>query len=305
MIIAITGDVGGGKTHYAVNNIVAKQWRAGRDIYSNTLLFFRSRILRENTNIIDHSQNFKFFERLFWSIKKRVYPFLNRNLKLDAAVYDPQDFKFWRRNQRLIRAALNDWLITPYSRGRIIYFSDVSEIVNAENALIFIDEGSALFDSRNWEMLPDNFSNSLRQSRKNGLDLLTTTQDLGQIDKNYRRLVQRWLDCRMTWLHIWSNPVIIGLFAGNLKDVSKYVDGVSDVEVPVKDTLHYWITIFRRRRYDTNYNVGFSQMKIVCLDNLRKTGLETIWAIVPKKMTYKEIVIDIKAFQMSGRKQKE
>jgi len=304
MIIAVTGDVGGGKTHFAVNKIVYRAWRHGANIYTNTLLFFRDRKTRPAVNIKDDPQCFTWWERKKWKTKIFFYPVFNKIFHIASAKYDPQDFFFWHRNKELIKDALFSWLTRPYRRGRVMYYEDLSEIVGARHGVIFLDEGSCLFDARNWLYLPDEFSNALRQSRKDSLSLVTTTQDLGQIDKNYRRVMQLWFECRISrWLHIGENPVIIGRFIADVKSVRAYYGGKDDAQIPVIGHRFYWISILRRRRYDTYYKVGFHSLRIIKMINLRGCeNLETTWAIVPKKMTYAAAIKDMADFHKANTK---
>jgi len=305
MIIAVTGDIGGGKTHFAVFKIIYPAWRRGCTIYSNTLLFFDDKKTRRGADIRKNPEYFIWWERWKWRKKGSIFRALNWLINVEAAEYDPQEFKFWKRNWNLIKSGLLTWLIRPYKRGRIIYFSDLSEITNARHGLIFIDEGSALFDAHNWHYLPDDFANAMRQSRKNGINLVTTTQDLGQIDKAYRRLMQLWFECRHTWFCFAHDPVWFGRFSADIKNMAAYYGSIDDAAISVLAHKYFWITILRRRRYDTNYNVGFHTFRIIQIFNLKGGGkFEKTWAIVPKATSYKAMLKDIADFQ-KGKAQKD
>ncbi len=300
MLGAITGDIGSGKTNYGVNKLVYRDWKNGVNIYSNTLLFFEDKRNRHSSSIDKQPQHFSKYERLKWWIKSKLLPIFNKVFNLSQGEYTPQDLYFWHRNKELIKDYLYNKFTIPYSRGSITYFSDISEISGARLGLIFIDEGSSVMDARNWEMLPDEFANEIRQSRKNGLDLIVTTQEMGQIDKNYRRLVQYWIECSPTWLCLLHDPVIVGRFRAEYKRPGDFVKtetaNTESVELEILEKKKWWITIFKRRRYDTNFNVGFSSLKVVNLINIKGDYQKAIWAIVPKKTTYKEIQMDIKVF---------
>jgi len=234
MIWAFTGKTGSGKT-YRMVKAAYKEWRKGRDIYSNTVL------------------NFKAYDR---------YPRLREIFK--------------RKANRV--------------RGRIIYFEDITEILEVRDGLIIFDEAAALFDARNWEALPREFSQKLRQHRKHSLDLYCTTQNMGTIDINYRRLVQRWLHCtnRIKW---GEGRVKIGLFKIEEKDVDRLYNTVDDLMCPSLGQSHFLIHYWSRPLYDTLYDIGFRRFRseLVWLGSndpqSRKFSLaKSLWLIAPKDM---------------------
>lgn len=307
MITAITGDLGAGKTYFAVHNIVYKQWKQGRDIYSNTLLLFSDKYKRPGTNIIDHPETFTRIEHMFFNFRGWLYPYINNWFKVDSAEYDPDDFYFWHRNRELIKQFLFDTLTFIPSRGRINYFSDITELIGIQDCLIFIDEGSSVFDARNWEMLPSEFSNDVRQSRKQGKDLVVTTQEMGNIDINYRRVLMEWWECQLSFFRIWSNPVIMGFSKAKLQRVGDYTRtenaNTENYNLEVLKKRSFFISIFKKRKYDTNYLVGFNNLKIIYLEKLCGFQTKNIkYAIVPKKKTYKELERSIAQFNLVKKK---
>lgn len=297
----ITGSKGGGKTYYAVNKILYPVWKKGTDIKSNTILYFEDRIRKCGTNIIDNPKNFTWWEHLGRWFRLKTKPIFFFFIDFSKGEYDPQDYQFFRRNWNLIKDSLYRWLHYVHKRGRISYFSDITETVGSYNCIVFIDEGSEEMDARNWESLPEEFTRACRQSRKMGLDLVVTTQEIGQVDLNYRRLIQEWIECKMTWLHIWSDPIIIGRMKAMTKPLSDMQFSETSITINTEEeeeqkTLSvkpFWITIFRRMRYDTNYQVGFSEHKIVNISVINNSNTQTKWAIVPKKTSYRELLTEI------------
>lgn len=297
----ITGATGASKTSNAVYKEIYPAWKKGTNIYTNTLLFFEDKINRINSNIIDNPEKFSRLENLLYRFKCWLYPKFDKWFNIGSGEYDPQELNFWKRNKELIKDWLFDLLTIPYARGNIIYFSDISEILGISNGLIFIDEGSAVMDARNWESLPEEFSNELRQSRKNGLDLIVTTQEFGQIDKNYRRLVHWWKECEPTFFKLGADPCILGRFRAKYHNPFDYLGKsetaqIDEYKIPTIKKQGHWITIFKRRKYDTNYNVGFHSLKIVKLIDLKGFKKTNIWAIIPKKMTYSQLKMDLRDF---------
>lgn len=68
----------------------------------------------------------------------------------------------------------------------IVRWWSLDELYHLSGGIIAIDEGQKLFDARRWQSLPLSFMEKIAQHRKHGLDIYTTTQDLGHIDTRVR-----------------------------------------------------------------------------------------------------------------------
>jgi len=247
MIYAYTGKTGSGKTKSMIEDIYPR-WLRGKDVYANTLLLFEKFGGKAGSNILDNPENFSSMERFF-----------NR-------------IKFWyclKFNKDYV----------PRRRGRIIYFEDITELLEVRNGIILVDEGQALLEARNWEQLPAEFSNKLRQHRKHNLDLYVTTQNLGTIDINLRRLVQVWVHCTDVFALLTKrNPSWFTVHRKDLKDIDQLYNNVDDLLVENLSTKYFSISFLSRRLYDTYFDIGFTTLKCVWLqENMKKKLL-----IVPK-----------------------
>lgn len=149
-------------------------------------------------------------------------------------------------------------------RGRITYFEDISEILEAKDGIILFDEAQVLFSARQWERLSDDFIYKLQQHRKHKLDLFCTTQNMGTIDIMYRRLVQRWFHHENVF-QIGKNHCWLGLFRIKEKDIDFLYNSVDDLQVPDIKTKYFFIHKLKRRLYDTFYDIGFKAYKTICL----------------------------------------
>lgn len=172
---------------------------------------------------------------------------------------------------------------TGPERGRITYFEDISEILEAKNGLILFDEAQVLFSARNWENLPYEFSYKLQQHRKHRLDLFCTTQNMGTIDINYRRLVQKWFHHEVV---AQIGAVWFGIFRIKEKDVDYLYNSVDDLTVPDIKAKLFIIHKWKTRLYDTYYDIGFKRFKTIWITSYNK-DLEKVsrWMIVPKEMS--------------------
>ena len=249
MIFAYTGKTGSGKTFQMIKDVYP-QWLRGDDIYSNTKLEYEyiSRSVA-GSNILDNPEYFTGFEKI---------------IEMIGFIWTYKLFKkdYW-----------------PRSRGNIIYFEEIVELLEIKNGIIILDEGQNLLEARNWENLPLEFSNKLRQHRKHKLDLYTTTQNLGTIDINYRRLVQHWIHCKDIFAVLWKrNPSWLTVHTKEVKDIDQLYNNVDDLLVESLNKKYFIIHKFRPRLYDTLFDIGFKAYQLVWLEeNYQKVGL-----IMPK-----------------------
>jgi len=192
----------------------------------------------------------------------------------------------------------------PYrakKRGRIVYFDDITEILEAKDGLILFDEAQVIFSSRQWESLPMEFQYKLQQHRKHRLDLFATTQNMGAIDISYRRLVQRWFHHKIIF-DIGTNPVYLGLYWIEEKDVDMLYNSVDDLLVETIKRKLFIIHWLKKRYYDTFYDIGFKAFKTIWTSMIDKDGkLQSKAYIIPKQMSLndaqKQISTLVSAYQ--------
>jgi len=83
-----------------------------------------------------------------------------------------------------------------YKGDNLIYYSDIHELLKAEDGIIVMDEMHAYLDARSWENLTPQFRFRLFQHRKFGLDIWGTAQHILQVDVAYRRLIEVVVDTK-------------------------------------------------------------------------------------------------------------
>lgn len=264
MIYINTGKTGSGKTYRMIRDAY-KQWYKGVDIYSNTILFFVNFGGQAGVNIADHPQHFSkldhvadIIQRLFCKLTRRKYQ--------------------------------------PIARGKIEYFEDITELYEVRDGIILLDEAQTLLNSRKWESLPDEFSYKLQQHRKHQLDLYATAQNMGTIDINYRRLVQKWVHHERTLLS-WQyrGKEIFTFFRAKAKDIDYLYNSVDDLTVPDLKSRYFTIHKFKKRLYDTFYDIGFKRFRTIWINNYDKNmKREQLFLIIPKKLKLKDALRDIR-----------
>ena len=259
MIYAFTGKTGSGKTFQMVK-IAFKYWKHGIDIFSNTVLCFNDKFPRGNFDIETTSAEFSFFEKIRYQTRKTILKLLKRQI-------DPMSIP---------------------RRGKIVYFTGINEIIEAKNGIILFDEAQTLFNARNWEALPYEFQYKLQQHRKHNLDLFCTCQNMGTIDITYRRLVHSWYHCEE--IYSMNFPFFWGIFRLNCKDVDQLYNQIDDLKAETISSKNFLIHKWKKRLYDTLYDVGFKCLKIQYLttwDEKEKKSKKKVF-IIPKQMTLPE-----------------
>lgn len=173
--------------------------------------------------------------------------------------------------------------------GRIVYFQDISEILEVHNGIILFDEGQVLFNARNWESLPDDFQYKLQQHRKHQLSLLVTTQNLRTIDITYRRLIHQWIHCERLFTLGRDPRLLFSWHRLNYKDIDMIYNDVDDLKVDTITSKWFFIHYLTRRLYDTMYDIGFRRFKTLWLSSLdQDLKLKQTWLILPKKMSLRD-----------------
>ncbi|MBC7836917.1 hypothetical protein H7X87_04045 [Acetobacteraceae bacterium] len=78
----------------------------------------------------------------------------------------------------------------------IFYWSNLSELIEIQNADVICDEVGNYFDARMWEQLTMDVRRWLTQGAKMGIEFYGSAQDFAQVDKAFRRLVNHLLHIR-------------------------------------------------------------------------------------------------------------
>lgn len=265
MIYVLTGKNGASKT-YNASRILYRYWRQGIDVYTNSPMFFLPKKHIEqygweipiNLNPEEHPKYFSFLEKIKYKLLK------NRDFEKT----------FWRL------------FILP-GRGKIKYFEELEETYMITDAVIFYDEGQELFDAQYWERLPMFFKRKLRQHRKDFLDIITTTQEIGQIDKNYRRLIQVWYNYERKFKIGIDPKILVGWFVRQEMDCTQLKGTADIIEVPILGTKNFLIGFLSRRLYDPMFKINYRFFRIIWIEIIKAKKKQMIAITCPKEMSTK------------------
>ena len=150
----------------------------------------------------------------------------------------------------------------PIQGGKIFYFSDLDDVKHVKNAIILLDEGQEFLHAYDWKNNDREFIRKLRMQRKQGLDVYTTSQNIGSIDINYRRLVQALWYCKgryhtpLTYHYLIEKKEIYELSNKNVDDLT-----IATREKEKK-------ILFKKlsKKYNTLEEVSSNRLKIICLN---------------------------------------
>lgn len=79
---------------------------------------------------------------------------------------------------------------------RIRRWHNLDETYSINNGIIAIDESQKFLDARKWQSLPATFTEKIAMHRHHGIDIYSTTQDMGHIDKRLRTNIHVLYHCQ-------------------------------------------------------------------------------------------------------------
>lgn len=103
----------------------------------------------------------------------------------------------WKKETNVARPIISNLLFSEDFKAYvenelgipIIYWKNLTELIEYDNCDIIIDEVGTYFDSRMWSDLPLDVRRWLTQGAKRGVEIYGTAQDFAQVDLAFRRLV--------------------------------------------------------------------------------------------------------------------
>lgn len=114
------------------------------------------------------------------------------------------DFRKWNR---------------PVIKGQyvnaIVLRSDdfIDRLLKERSGIFAVDEAGFVFNNRKWRTLPFELVARFQQSRKLGVDIFYTTQNIMRVDMTLRELTHMQVMCRMDYLPFATQPYILRNFA--------------------------------------------------------------------------------------------
>lgn len=147
----------------------------------------------------------------------------------------------------------------PNNNENVMRWHNLSETFNLTNGTIVIDEGQKLFDARNWMFLPNAFADKIVSHRHQDLNILTTTQDFGQIDVRVRNNVHELYNCQKMFRFPKSDRKKPLLQISRITKKERSFDDVQGIKWSVVGTRYVWISkYFTKEIYNTNANIDLS-----------------------------------------------
>lgn len=279
MIYMCSGKTGSGKSATAVK-IVYKMWKNGRDVWSNTPLFFTE---------------------------------FNNGFGGENIVDNPEYFTIWEKYGKTLGLK---WLSKLFKskertlhRGKINYFETIDETFHIKDAVILFDEGQTLFRNYDWEQVPRLFLYKLEQNRKHGLDLVTTAQRMKAVNINYRELIQHWSHFESLLPEWLESKLKIHLYKQYYMDSDLVTEQYLNMALllnPVKDkdgniisqkgyekTKLRLLGRWQKKLYDTMYDIGFEPFQHYTI----KIGNEEVKLHLESGMSVKQAIQIISTYK--------
>lgn len=184
--------------------------------------------------------------------------------------------------------------VAEHFQPQIFYYRNLAELIDIQDAVIFMDEAQILINARLWENLPPEFIYKVTQHRKHRVDLVTTTQEIGQIDVTVRNLIHQLYKCEAiltlkkglnpfskddkkdTFFHLFRNRKIdMDSFRSRSVDETTLKTLKSNIRV-----IHPW----SERLYNTYEDIGFEPYKMLCSISkikYKKSSGEIVETMIP------------------------
>lgn len=171
----------------------------------------------------------------------------------------------------MTRLMMKDWLtgadifanfplFFPNENERINRWHNLDELYHLSNGIVAIDEGQKLFDARRWGSLPVSFGEKIAQHRKHGLDILTTTQDIGHIDLRVRSNIHELFNCQ-SLLRIPKNDRLKPIFQLiRITKKKRIVNADDRIKWEKVNHKYYFISrLWTKTLYNTYGDIGFQR----------------------------------------------
>lgn len=147
----------------------------------------------------------------------------------------------------------------PNNNENVVRWHSLSETFNLINGTIVIDEGQKLFDARNWMFLPNAFADKIVSHRHQDLNILTTTQDFGQIDVRVRNNVHELYHCQKIFRYPKNDRVKPILQITKIIKKERSFDDSVGVRWTVVSKRNVFISkYFTKEIYNTYANIDLS-----------------------------------------------
>lgn len=137
----------------------------------------------------------------------------------------------------------------------------IYKMLSTENGLFLVDEAGFVFNNRLWKKLPFDLIARFQESRKVGIDIFYTTQNIQRVDKVLRDLTHvqvmcSFVDFPLTDIHLflrnyaYTNPIIGHDSKENRKLYFAW-----------EDNIPFWQFKKYYKMYDTLERIPFSAVK--------------------------------------------
>jgi hypothetical protein len=145
--------------------------------------------------------------------------------------------------------------------NKVVYWTELDDLLDVKNGLILMDEASVYLNSRNWDKLTPEFQYKLQQHRKDGLNILSTTQSINRVDSVYRELVHNYYKVKK--LISIKNFCVFVLYLVDVDELTK-------VQQRVVSRKLYFLTSRNKDLFDTLQKVDVPVDKKVIIKKYKK-----------------------------------
>jgi hypothetical protein len=148
-------------------------------------------------------------------------------------------------------------------------FQEILTINGGEKGgLIMIDEAYKIFDCRKFMSLPIQFSEKIAESRHDGLDIITATQNFSDLDKRVRDKIFSWFHCRSIIrlpLNQTRHPIFQWI---RVSERQRFIKNDKSTWKTIKNYNIFVSRFWTKKLYDSFANLKLSQF--ICRYKIKK-----------------------------------
>lgn len=168
-----------------------------------------------------------------------------------------------------------------YGDGTVESWHEFEEVLSTcggeSGAVIAVDEAYKVFDAHRWMSLPLSFAEKLAEHRHDALDLMTATQNFGDLDLRVRNKVGVWYHCKSIFRFPFRQNIKPWLQLIIVEERHRYAVGEKSQWKLISSTKLWMSRLWTKTLYNSYENL--KQSKYICqlrIDSKKKLKRMTI-----------------------------
>lgn len=155
----------------------------------------------------------------------------------------------------------------------------IEKLLTTKDGLFLVDEAGFVFNNRMWKLLPFDLVARFQESRKVGIDIFYTTQNIMRVDKVLRDLTHIQVMCSFMEFPTTDWHMFLRNYAYTNQIINRDSKENRKLYFAWEDNIPWWDFKKYYKMYDTLERIPFSAVRKVLdsikLQQLREKGMKT------------------------------